>query len=141
MKTNLFESLNELNVSLSIGKSVAKKYDYASANIPKVQQKSFRIKIRKMTESFYSKEQTESTIKNFVDLQESILLVCTEGKKKFSSLNVAEVYPNFENLSANEKKTVADLHTAICKKLSPGVTTPEKKVEKAEKKVEKAEKK
>ena len=111
MKTNnFFESLNELNSTLNVGKSVAKKYDYASANIPKVQQKSFRIKVRKMTESFYSKEQTEQTVKSFAAMQEQILLVCTEGKKKFAELNISDVYPNFENLSTSEKATVTDLH-------------------------------
>ena len=110
MKTNFFDNLNELNSSLNVGKSIAKKYDYASANISKVQQKSFRIKVRKITESFYSKEQTEQTVKSFAAMQEQILLVCTEGKKKFQNLSVSDIYPNFENLSVSEKNLVTELH-------------------------------
>ena len=129
---NFFESLNELNSSLNVGKSIAKKYDYASANISKVQQKSFRIKIRKMTESFYSKEQTEPIVKSFAAMQEQILLICTEGKKKFAELNVSDIYPNFENLSTSEKETVTELHEKAKSFFAP-VVKAEKAV-KAEKK-------
>ena len=130
MKTNFFDNLNELNSSLNVGKSIAKKYDYSSAGIPKVQQKSFRIKIRKITESFYSKEQTEATVKSFAAMQESCLLVCTEGKKKFQSLVVSEIYPSFENLSEKEKKEISELHAKACAMFALETKVPEKVIKK-----------
>jgi hypothetical protein len=125
--SNLFNELDSLNANLGVNSSVSKKYDYEAANIAKVQQKQFRVKVRKSTEQVYSLENVElETLKKFASFQEQILIVCTKGKKKFAQLQVSEVYPNFSSLSANEKKSVETNHKKFVSMLS------EKKEEKKE---------
>jgi hypothetical protein len=114
-QTNFMHELNSLNSAMGVNSVTGNKYDYASANVAKKEELTFRKKIRNVVKNFYSSDKDLNLIKSFFAYQSKILLACTKEKRNIQSLSISEIYPKFESLNETEQTAIKARHLKAIK--------------------------
>ena len=117
---NFLAELNKLNSELGVNSVSGNKYDYQNCNVSKKEETTFRKKMRSTVKSFYASDKLDlNFLKSFVSVQSNALLACTKEKRSFQSLNITEIYPQFDKLSDAEKKQIIERHKKVLSLLYP----------------------